>query len=1151
MAQLPGQDAIAPLPDKLPRRMGVGGWQPRELEQGAQTFAHGFESAGMDLGLYGGEISQQDKQLATAKANSAMQVGLINTENDLRKETDPNAVQQNNYPDRFNQVAANAAKFFPEGPQRDNWLTEQAPTLAKANIAVGDHIHGLNTQNEVAGLGQAETDTINGALSTQDDNQRNSLISSYGARLDAAVAKGYITPEQRQQRSLEFAHNYSYAQLRIAIARADQTGDTSELKRLLPYYQMQPGISGGGISDWSAPPASAAELRQRATAVTGSLVTHFGASPIGAAAITGNGIRESSLRTTAGNWDNEDSHGQFQWNGERWTQAQAWAKANGQDINDPATQLAYAKFESSQMMMPDGRTSVWDAVNRAGSVKEASDIWMRYFEKPKDQGPDESTKRANYSQTAFQAYSNGGSGAFVGLSPPAAVTTQGAGPPDQTNFNVANSTLKMTQQEQALYQRHLTNLYGPGGVDNADGSRSSLFQTSVDIGGKTYNIPTVWDGKILPPKDALARAKAEGIEKFPAYADVATAESRYQEMHRFMEQDTEAFQKRRGARPAPGQEKPLPIDQTGAAGPGRDLIPLGGQPIDLGAKADSINPKRPDGVDHVANARDGSLVYVMKDGSTQPVPGSRATGAPGAFAPGKTGTILDALKPDEKAELGVQLQNAVATIERRNSEGQKQESTDAKAALKSATSDLIKGQPVGQDTADDYKNRYSAHQDPEVRQRYAEFAATRNAINSFRGLSPAQVQANVDNMEAEYVKQVQTQPNSSDTDAKAAALDASQKWLKSYQGEIAKNAFGRAVKDGVLPGVKALDPNSQTIVGDMRQRAADAEKVANFYGLGEPQYLQPQEKAQFRQIARNGGQPMINLASSVVAGMGSQAGSVFKEIGADAPAFAGMGRLALQGGDPGAIDDIAQVTAALHDKSIKSDVPRFNESILGQGRQDPLGNASQALGDIYTSQTREMANLLMSAKAYRDGRDPKADKSFVDNTFIDTAYQKALGATQDKDGNWYGGVIDRGGYWAGNQQKVLVPPDVRANKFDDVINKITDRDLSQLPNPPRGNFKAVDLKEAWLRAVPDQQDGLFHGDYAVYLHDPNGENPKPVFGQNGKQWILQFDQVRSMMGDRAGDAFLKPKASPQRTPATTPGQLLEAGEPAPQTAEAE
>jgi len=44
----------------------------------------------------------------------------------------------------------------------------------------------------------------------------------------------------------------------------------------------------------------------------------------------------------------------------------------------------------------------------------------------------------------------------------------------QDNFTAATREMELTPQEQALYQRHLSNLYGPGGVDNPD-------RQSIDI----------------------------------------------------------------------------------------------------------------------------------------------------------------------------------------------------------------------------------------------------------------------------------------------------------------------------------------------------------------------------------------------------------------------------------------------------------------------------------------------------------------------------------------------------------------------------------------------------------------------------------------------------------------------------------------------
>jgi hypothetical protein len=115
------------------------------------------------------------------------------------------------------------------------------------------------------------------------------------------------------------------------------------------------------------------------------------------------------------------------------------------------------------------------------------------------------------------------------------------------NLEAAQRDLNLTPQERALYQRHLTNLYGPGGVDNPDGSRSTLYQMGVTMpDGRTYNLPTVYDGRILPPSgpwadNAMTRAQQQGLDTFPSYQSPFEAENRYQQMHNYMDRDTAAY----------------------------------------------------------------------------------------------------------------------------------------------------------------------------------------------------------------------------------------------------------------------------------------------------------------------------------------------------------------------------------------------------------------------------------------------------------------------------------------------------------------------------------------------------------------------------------------------------------------------------------
>ncbi len=101
-------------------------------------------------------------------------------------------------------------------------------------------------------------------------------------------------------------------------------------------------------------------------------------------------------------------------------------------------------------------------------------------------------------------------------------------------------SLKLTPQEQYLYQHHLNNLQKTP-LMNPDGSVSTIRQMTVGIGGRVYNLPTVWEGKALTPDEAIARARQVGLDKFPSYNSEGDAESRYNQMHKFMDQEVGDF----------------------------------------------------------------------------------------------------------------------------------------------------------------------------------------------------------------------------------------------------------------------------------------------------------------------------------------------------------------------------------------------------------------------------------------------------------------------------------------------------------------------------------------------------------------------------------------------------------------------------------
>lgn len=59
-----------------------------------------------------------------------------------------------------------------------------------------------------------------------------------------------------------------------------------------------------------------------------------------------------------------------------------------------------------------------------------------------------------------------------------------------------------------------------------------------------YNIPSVYNGKIVTPDQAMQFANQQGWHNFPAYPTPQAAEARYQQMHTYFDQDVQNYLKK-------------------------------------------------------------------------------------------------------------------------------------------------------------------------------------------------------------------------------------------------------------------------------------------------------------------------------------------------------------------------------------------------------------------------------------------------------------------------------------------------------------------------------------------------------------------------------------------------------------------------------
>lgn len=132
----------------------------------------------------------------------------------------------------------------------------------------------------------------------------------------------------------------------------------------------------------------------------------------------------------------------------------------------------------------------------------------------------------------------------------------------QQNFAAARAELGLTPQEVYAYRHHLGNL-DRGGVPHPDGSLSSFYNMTVGFGDRTYVLPRVWDNRILDEDAAIARARADGLEKWPSYDSLDAANARYDAMHKYMERDTQGRLNRANPVSQPA-ENPHDADMGGA-----------------------------------------------------------------------------------------------------------------------------------------------------------------------------------------------------------------------------------------------------------------------------------------------------------------------------------------------------------------------------------------------------------------------------------------------------------------------------------------------------------------------------------------------------------------------------------------------------------
>jgi len=315
-----------------------------------------------------------------------------------------------------------------------------------------------------------------------------------------------------------------------------------------------------------------------------------------------------------------------------------------------------------------------------------------------------------------------------------------------------------------------------------------------------------------------------------------------------------------------------------------------------------------------------------------------------------------------------------------------------------------------------------------------------------------------------------------------ARIEAAERMLGEMRGALKKDPLGWAERVGTVTVTPIDFSNADAAQQSLTARAVEAETVAERYD--QPvRYFRPDELDRMSQIANQGGDGLIQIAGTLVRAFGDRADEALREVAQVSGTKGGqtlamLGSLVHRGGDPQVIRAAAAGIALRRSETFKALAPSAQKS--RPEVQAVLGSALQALPQAAAALT-DLADAAYETRARAEG------KAEFDSDLYREIVRQVTGETTVR-GVAYGGVGSHRGVWFG-KQKILVPAGVRQDRFDTLIESITNADLEAAGAVP------YDVKKRRLGADAVRR-GTFvaigSDRYLVALGDPQGD----------AQWLL-------------------------------------------------
>ena len=358
------------------------------------------------------------------------------------------------------------------------------------------------------------------------------------------------------------------------------------------------------------------------------------------------------------------------------------------------------------------------------------------------------------------------------------------------------------------------------------------------------------------------------------------------------------------------------------------------------------------------------------------------------------------------------------------------------------------------------------------------------------------------------------------TDAELRTLAFAEKMVADKRKDITTDSVSYAEKQGIVPETPLLTDAStaQDMSGIMSARAKAAEQAAT--ELGVPvRYLKAGEAQALGKAIRENPETGAAMAGAIVAGAGNAAAQVLAEFGKDAPMVAESGAIVAFGGSQRAAEDVILGYGKSPDgkamKGLKPDAAQ-------EGFRAVTGNALTLAREDSERIARAAASIARK-RITDEGLDPTSDEARGVHA---QAVQEAAGAVFDR-GVQFGGFATVGGGVFSAGQKVLVPSEIRTDRFEDVLHAVTDADLATLrhqPKPGLGAFGAVLGGSSRIALSPsatirNATPVAVAGGFAFAAGDVDSIDPQWIMAEDGRPFILDVVAMRDRLETRVPGAF--------------------------------